>query len=241
MLLYASHALAAEQKIVVAGISELPVYQITNAASRVNILLLAGGGGWRGNLNSQNFLIRQRRSFVNAGANVFIFPNPVKRKISFADRLSDDHVIRILRLVESVKRENDLPIFLAGISRGTVSVGHFAKNHGDRIQGIIFYSGIYLSEIEKRNRFAMERVVGDRIEVPVLVVHHRNDRCRICRPESAEAFFQNLDAPQKDYMEFSGGGMTGDPHGPLHHHGFEGLEKEVVSRTLAWAESLSSD
>ena len=59
------------------------------------------------------------------------------------DRLKDEHIDRIWKLVKDIKTQNGLPIFMAGISRGTVSVSKFISKYGKEVDGFILLSGIY--------------------------------------------------------------------------------------------------
>ena len=55
----------------------------------------------------------------------------------------DDHIDRIRKLVQDIRTQNDLPVFLAGISRGAVSVGKFISQYGNEADGAVLLSGIY--------------------------------------------------------------------------------------------------
>ena len=108
------------------------------------------------------FLIRERESFSSKGMNVFLFPNTEKKlKMSYADRLGEAHINTIRKLVKDIRSQNSSPIYLAGISRGTVSVGKFVFLYGDEIDGAILITGIYFNEtITKRKDYSMQEVIG---------------------------------------------------------------------------------
>jgi hypothetical protein len=66
--------------------------------------------------------------------------------------------------------------------------------------------------------------------VPVLVVHHEFDECKVCVPNEVFQIVRGLkNAPIKKEVYVKGGANpTGDPCEALHWHGFIGMEKEVV-------------
>ena len=234
-----SSALAGE-KVKKSYLGEAPMYQMLQADAKANIILFNGGPGWWGNLKSKNFLIRERKNFFSRGLNVFIFPNKKKKyKMTYADRLKDDHIFRIRNLVKDIKSQNDLPIFLAGISRGAVSVGKFISQHGSQVNGAALLSGIYInSQITKKNNYSMQRVIGTSVETNILVQHHENDCCKVCQPFSAKQFFKDLEITSKTLQIISGGSASGGCNGPFHHHGFEGVEDQVVGKLVSWMTSL---
>ena len=109
---------------------------MTQPSSQANLILFTGGPGWWGNLKSKNFLIRERKSFFNDGANVFLFPNSQKKlKMSYADRLENAHVDSIRDLVRDIRSQNKLPIYdiylfdtFKGLTRPTKHDYHIDKN-----------------------------------------------------------------------------------------------------------------
>jgi len=212
-----------------------PMFQMLSKESKVNLVLFNGGPGWWGNLRSRNYLIRERNEFKKFGANVFIFPNSAKEKMSYHDRLDDSHIKRIRQLVKEIKSINNLPIFLVGISRGTVSVGAFIEQYGQEIKGAILLSGIYWNDFgPNRNNYSMQEIIGEQPKTTILVVHHKEDCCKICEPQSAQEFFKNIKTNDKSLILMSGGNATGNCHGPFHHHGFEGIEKVTAEKIMNW-------
>jgi hypothetical protein len=75
----------------------------------------------------------------------------------------------------------------------------------------------------------------DRLKVPVLVVHHEQDGCRVTLYSDVPRLMQKLASnPRKELMTFTGGVDEGDPCRARAYHGFNGLEREVVSRLADW-------
>jgi len=75
----------------------------------------------------------------------------------------------------------------------------------------------------------------DRIRVPVLVVHHEQDACALCSFADVPALMARLrNAPRSQLLAFTGGDSRGDPCEAFAHHGFNGLERDVVQQIAAW-------
>ena len=87
---------------------------------------------------------------------------------------------------------------------------------------------------DQRSR-AVPDMALDRIRIPALVAHHREDSCRLCRFSDVPRLMERLTTPpRKALMVFEGGISTGDPCEARAHHGFNGIEREVVQRIAAW-------
>ena len=145
---------------------------------------------------------------------------------------------KVLALIKA-KHRNGKPVFLVGFSRGSVDAGRFAKTYPEDVNGIVLASGIYTNSSKKAQDYAMESIIGTRISTAVLIVHHRDDSCRVTPFGYAERFYERLTAPMKDLLDYSGGGSSGRECGPLNHHGFEGLESRVAIDISKWILELA--
>jgi hypothetical protein len=70
----------------------------------------------------------------------------------------------------------------------------------------------------------------------MLVFHHSNDACQICKPSEVPAIMSGLkNAPIKKLVMVSGGtGATGSPCEAMHYHGFISIERESVHAIADW-------
>ena len=139
-----------------------------------------------------------------------------------------------MELVKYISSVNDKPIFIIGFSRGAVDAGFYAKKYPESISGIILASGIYKNDSNKAKNFSMEKIIGKKIKVDTLVVHHEKDLCRVTKYKYAKSFFKKLKAPKKSLLNYTGGTGTGRECGPYHHHGFEGIELKVANDIAKW-------
>ena len=128
------------------------------------------------------------------GANVFLFPNTTKRqKMSYDDRLDEEHIDKIRQLVNEIKTINGLPISLVGISSGAVSVGSYIAGHEREVDGAVLMSAIYLnSQKPKRRFYLMHEVIGTKPNTRILIIHHDSNGCKICQPSSSQDFYDNI-------------------------------------------------
>ena len=73
------------------------------------------------------------------------------------------------------------------------------------------------------------------LKIPVLVVHHEEDGCRLCRFADMPLLMNKLRGLLRvELITYKGGSNAGDPCEARAYHGFNGLEPEVVSRIAAW-------
>lgn len=80
----------------------------------------------------------------------------------------------------------------------------------------------------------MKKIVS-RIRVPVLVVHHEQDGCSHCAFSETPALMAKLTrTTRSQLLSFKGDQNEGDPCEALAHHGFNGLEPEVVRQMAGW-------
>jgi pimeloyl-ACP methyl ester carboxylesterase len=208
-------------------------------AAMATVLLLPGGDGEIGEsadgvLSGRNFLVRSRDFFAEAGFNVAVAGRASdKRELDYPDRIGTDHIEDLGKVVDALRKELGLPVWLVGTSRGTVSATAAAIAFGnERLAGIVLTSSV----TSFRRVGAVPRQDLAAIRIPVLVVHHELDACTITRAAEVSYIMQGLrNAPVRKQLIVSGGGnATGDPCGALHYHGYIGQERQVVGQIAAW-------
>jgi pimeloyl-ACP methyl ester carboxylesterase len=215
------------------------------AAPRAAVVLFAGGHGglqispdgrfaWGGG----NFLVRSRRLFAEQGLLVAVLDAPSDRQnppYLGGFRQTPDHVTDVGAVVAWLKQQAPVPVWLVGTSRGTQSAAFVATRlsvaAGGGPDGLVLTSTI-LSDDRGRPVPDMEL---QRINVPVLVVHHRQDGCRHCAYRDLPRLMGKLaSVPRAELLTLEGGVDRGDPCEASGHHGFNGLERDVVGAIAAW-------
>lgn len=220
----------------------VPFYYMNRPGAGASVVLLTGGRGGigmkQGVPTSNNFLVRSRDLFEANGFNVAVVGLPSDHQdLDAAFRVTPEHVQDLKRVVAWLRQDAPVPVWVVGTSMGTVSAAALASAAGtDMIGGIVLTSSVTR---DKPGALLEQRL--DLIRIPVLLVHHDSDQCRICPPGDVPEIVKRLkNAPVKKAVYVSGGSEpTGPPCEPLHRHGFPGLEKDVVLLISNWIKNPS--
>jgi uncharacterized alpha/beta hydrolase family protein len=129
---------------------------------------------------------------------------------------------RIQAILDDLKtRFPKAQIYLMGTSNGTYSTMALAEYLSDKVAGEIHTSSlnrIYFLDARKyKNRH--------------LVVHHKNDSCRVTPFRSAEYSHQEYG---NDFIAMEGGISVGDPCEAFAYHGYNGVEDETIQAIKKW-------
>ena len=240
LLLAATTAALAEDKLIKLdtrpGVS-VSVYTMKRDGAAATVVLLPGGGGGIGLKDgvptSDNFLVRSRDHFAAHGFNVAVVSRPTDKELDYEFRVSPAHIEDLRQVVEYLKTDTGLPVWLVGTSRGTVSAAAAAITFGnEKLAGLALTSSVTSN---KRTGAVPEQKL-EAIRIPVLVLHHEKDACSVTFPRGARWIIDGLkNAPVKKLVMVNGGANpTGDPCEPLHWHGFIGMEKQAVDIMANW-------
>ena len=183
-----------------------------------------------------NFVVRTRQLFAEQGLVVAVVDAPSDKQSPpylSGNRQTPEHVADIRAAIAWAQQRYKLPVWLVGTSRGTQSVAYLATE----LQGTDGPDGIVLTSsiaTDPKGR-SVNAMALDKIRIPVLVVHHEQDGCKLCAFADAQTIVPKLvNAPRKQLLGFSGGISRGDPCEAFAHHGYNGIEAEVVRQIGAW-------
>ena len=204
-------------------------------AGRKAVVLFKGGVGTPISWNkgdslslSVNFLVRSAPLFARAGFVTAIADAPSDESGGMSDpfRSSKAHHADIRAAVDFLVSEGVREVFLIGTSRGTVSVAYLASvMRHPKVKGYVLTASV-------------ETIVFDteRIEHPVLMVHHADDECRVTTLSGARAAYRTITkSPRKHFVTVSGGSMSlSHPCRAMSAHGFIGAERETVAAIVDW-------
>ena len=146
---------------------------------------------------------------------------------NIAPRYSNDHLSRMLSVIQFYKGKTKKPIYLIGHSNGTISEAEFLNKSPDNqklLAGVIF-SG-------SRN----ETSIDGPLNLPILFLHHEDDaNGRWTSYSNAEDIYKKVKTLNADSTGLStvhGGEVGGDPS-TSGHHMYEGSFEEAAN--YIWA------
>jgi len=184
-------------------------------APRASVILLPGGDGAinagdNGDINGLklNQLVRTRHAYAARGLAVLV-----------ADAGTD--LNSAVQYMAAIKR----PVTVIGTSRGTLRAAEGIAR-GARPDALVLTSG-FLSAESGSGQNVMS-ILGSPSSLPrTLVIHHSQDSCRATLPAGVEPFVK-WSAGRARAVWVSGGLNEGDPCQAGGHHGFNGLDGQVV-------------
>lgn len=211
--------------------------------AKAAVILFAGGDGGieispdGGIKRGGNFLVRSRQTFADNGLAVAVIDAPSDRQHLDGFRQTAEHVADVRAAIAWLRQELKIPVWLIGTSRGTQSVAfiatQLAQSEGGAA-GLVLTSSVL---VDRRER-PVPAMALDRINVPVLVTHHRQDSCRVCLFSDLPRLTDKLNHLKKtETMVFDGGISEGDACGARAYHGYNGIEAEVVGKIATWIKS----
>jgi hypothetical protein len=246
VLLATAHASAEERflKLPLGRDATAPVYWMSRPDATATVLLLPGGDGGIGHIvdgkpTGNNFLVRSRDLFYDNKLNVLVMGRASDfEELGYADRLGEKHRKDLEAAVDFAQQQGGKPVWIVGTSRGTVSGASAAIGFGKaKLAGLVLTSSV---TDNKHGSVPGQKLSA--ITIPVLVVHHKRDGCKTCRPEHAGQIMSGLDSAPVKKLVFidAGSGATGDPCKSQHWHGYINAEKEVVDLIAAWIRNPAS-
>lgn len=209
-----------------------------------SVILFAGGSGKirthrdGAGIRNKNFLVRTRQLFAGHGLLVAVVDVPSDRRrvglIRFRTTL--DHARDIKGVIDWLRTKADVPVFLIGASRGTISAaGVTARLDSEGVGGVVLTATV----TRYNNAGNKDRVFDadlSRIRAPVLVVWHEDDGCYVTPPyDSGRLMSALVNAPVKNLLTYKGGKEAiSNECGSRSEHGFFGIEDLVVADIAAW-------
>jgi predicted alpha/beta-fold hydrolase len=218
--------------------ASIPAYAMRHPNAKATLVLLPGGDASSGKIiegkpASANFLSRSREHFYAEGFNVLVaYRASDLRNLEYEYRTTKQHISEIEKVISYAQKQYGKPIWLVGTSRGSISATAATIALGSKqIAGLVLTSSV---TSKKDGAISTQNIAT--IEVPTLIVHHKNDACHICVPAEARKIVDNLAAaPTKRFMLIEGGSNPlGETCAARHWHGFINFEKETAQLITAW-------
>jgi len=189
---------------------------IRHGAVRASVILMPGGSGAinagdGGEIGSSrdNQLVRTRQSYASRGLAVLV-----------VDAGTD--LSAAVQYMAAIKR----PVTVVATSRGTLRAAQGIAG-GARPDALVLTSGLLSAESGSGSN--VESILGSPAALPrTLVIHHRIDGCRLTQPAGVEPFIKWAQGRAR-VVWLSGGIESGDPCEARAHHGFKGIDGQVVA------------
>lgn len=183
--------------------------------ARAGLVLLTGGDGYVGIgadgsvARSGNWIVRTRGAYARSGI----------ASITLDGGADPAEAVEYMRGIAP-------RVIVVAMSRGALKV---ADTLSARPDGVVFASSIL---------DGARGMIGDPGRLPpTLIIHHRQDSCRLTLPDSAVTF-QQWTGGKARLVWIDGGSSTGDPCQARAYHGFIGREGQVVGAITSFAGSL---
>ncbi|QOZ71527.1 alpha/beta hydrolase [Bradyrhizobium arachidis] len=191
-----------------------------------------------------NFLVRSRERFAEHDFMVAVIdaPSDQPRGMSGSFRLSNEHAIDIGAVVDYLKCQADVPVWLVGTSAGSWSAAHGAIA-ASAVDGLVLTSTVTRIAPGSSLAKAFPEIARDypqgvidmalpEIRVPTLIVSHSEDACEFTPATDAPALAKRLtQAGRVAIVLISGGDRPrSDPCEAYAAHGFYGVEQQAVDR-----------
>ncbi|HEV7476397.1 MAG TPA: alpha/beta hydrolase [Burkholderiales bacterium] len=217
------------QSFFVAGMGE-------RKAEAVALLYVGGGGiirlrmeGGQPKFGANNFLPRSRGEFIRDGVLPVVMDAPSDQPGGLTDyyRSSGQQAADARGvLAELKKRFPQLPVFLVGTSRGTISAAFLGRALGNEVAGVVLTSTLFVSP----RGASLAGFDYASIKAPLLFVHHREDGCEQTPYTEAHRL-----AARYPLVSVKGGKPPeSGPCDPFAPHGFWGKEPQTVDAIAGW-------
>lgn len=184
-----------------------------------------------------SFLVINKDRFVDDATAVAVVDAPGdQQEFGYTPKIrkSAEHAADVRVVVDDLKaRFPAARIFLIGTSQGSTSAAYAGAALGKEIAGVILTASVFAAAPASW-RMLHDPNLSDfdfaRIQAPLLIVHHVDDRC-VATPYSAAAKL----ADRYPLMVVRGGEPVRDNGcGPMGPHGFLGREAAVAAEIRNW-------
>jgi predicted alpha/beta-hydrolase family hydrolase len=219
-------------------------------ASPASVVVLISGGAGQLDIASNgyirrdgNFLVRSRGLFADRGHAVLVLDVPSDHArppyLGGDFRASAEHAADLGAVIAWARTHYGKKVWVVGTSRGT----HSAATAATQLQGERAPDGIVLtstilghSSLGESTAPPLTEMDLTGLKMPVLVVHHEQDPCGVCKPALLPELLKHL-PPGTPLHTFNGGQSRGAPCDAFSHHGFNGIEDQVVEDISAFIRS----
>lgn len=179
-----------------------------------------------------SFIVRARGHLAGRGVVGAMLDAPSDQPGGMTDsyRRGAEHVADLRAVIADLKRRvGDLPVFLAGTSRSTISAAHAGRALGGEIAGVVLTATMFYMG-GNRPYEVLSGFDFSAIKAPLLFVHHRDDACFATPYRDAARL-----ADRFALVSVRGGlPAESEPCEARSAHGFFGREKATADAIARW-------
>lgn len=158
--------------------------------------------------------------------------SPMNTKSNLGIRETKDHLDRIKSVIKFYSQKTNKPVWLIGHSNGAYSLSSFLNQSSDNqklLGGAIFSSG------------RSETSVSGKFNLPILIIHHKNDPCPYTTYSSAKSLHENFvqnNNNQTELATITSGFSSGEAcFAGSSHHMFSGSYDEYNNSIVNFIKS----
>lgn len=224
------------------------LYEKTVDAKAVVVLFQGGGGNIGVSGSADRGWIKRDAFFLSGGAPRFarnklvvaVVDTPSDRSdLHGGFRNSAEHNQDIRKLVEFLRQDNpNLPIYLIGTSNGSLTVAGASVTMNDApVAGVVLTSTVTEENSSSSGQKVVHpvyRVDLTKVTVPVLIVHHKLDRCSYSPYHKIDALTKAFPSASKvELITIEGGSDNSAPCNGGYHQ-FIGVEQDASNLISSW-------
>lgn len=201
-------------------------------------VLFQGGAGNigifpNGSMRVENFLSGGAHRFNQNGISVVIPDVPSDRRTLDDFRNTPEHAQDNAALIEFLRQQSKVPVWAIGTSNGSLSAAASSTHLKDKgPDGVVLTSSTTEAPVAAAHSVKLAPL-GE-IKVPVLLVHHKQDGCRVTPYEAMPGLISTLKSAKKvELITEDGGSSAGNPCHTGYHQ-FLGIEGAVTKDIADW-------
>jgi hypothetical protein len=209
-------------------------FSLTLPEQPVAVALFFSGANGRGTALNMEYDLTRR----GVGIAVVDPPSDLPGGFTSGERSRGDHVTDVDAVIRYLRQELRVPVWLVGMSMGSVSAASVATGSAAGVDGVVFMAPV-TALYGGRHAFGERLVTSfnlERLRVPVLAVAHRQDGCTSTPPSGTGLIAQQAAvAPVHEARLFDGGfSLSKDPCTGSSYHTFAGMRSEVGDYVAAF-------
>jgi hypothetical protein len=182
-----------------------------------------------------NFLIRSRRHWLDEETLVAVLDAPSDQWATFTHdfRATPRYGADVAAVLNEVSKRHGVDEWtFVGTSEGSISAFHAARMNAPLAKRVILTSSVWgPTNIGP----GLSNAKFEQLSAPLLWVHHEDDPCRNTLYREAKRYAEKSKSP---LLTVRGGGPEkGGACMAFSHHGYVGVEREVVAAMRSWVKT----